>query len=226
MIRWTERLMWPQKRRSRERSSICFGWPGLKTFLSQWIQKYYEILLGFVLSWSLNQCPGSTKLLAKASSRTITFSLLLEPSAASSTALEGSSMESSWTGFILTHAFAYFYLLFYLFYLLFSNIFNLQDKLPDSNGCGDGPVDNTCIHSLYHFRPWQGKRQYLFVHMLLNKELGQIADLTNIWYVGWEHVRLRLGSPFGSGQSMQLSLEPTQPSLRWQHRLLGTSKNT
>ena len=104
MIRWTERHMWPQKKRLRERSSICFGWPGLKTFLSQWIQKYYEILLGFVPSWSLNQCPGSTKLLAKVSSRTITFSLLLEPSAASSTALEGSSMESSWTGFILTHA--------------------------------------------------------------------------------------------------------------------------
>ena len=165
MIRWTERHMWPQKKHLRERSSICFGWPGLKTFLSQWIQKYYEILSGFVPSWSLNQCLGSTKLLAKVSSQTITFSLLLEPSAASSTALEGSSMESSWTGFVLKHAFAYFHILFYLFYPLFSNIFNLQDKLQNGNGRGDGPLDNPCIHSFYHFRPWQGKRQYLFVRM-------------------------------------------------------------
>ena len=115
-------------------------------------------------SWSPNQCLASTKLLARVSLPTITFSLLLEPLAVSSTALEGFSMESSWTGFILKHLqfpMEYFYLLNSL------TIFNFQDKLPNSNGRGDGPLDNPCFHSVYHICPWQGKffTQLLTLHI-------------------------------------------------------------
>ena len=53
---------------------------------------------GFAPSWSLSQCPASTKRSAKALSRTIISCLLLERSALSSTALEGFSMAFSWTG--------------------------------------------------------------------------------------------------------------------------------
>ena len=97
-IRLTGKRLWLQKRRSREKSSTCCGWPGLKIPLLSICQLKCVFYPGFVLSWSLSLCPASTKRLARASSRTIISCLLSEQWALSSTALEGFSMAFSWTG--------------------------------------------------------------------------------------------------------------------------------
>ena len=82
-----------------------------------------------------------------------------------------------------------------------------QDKLPHSDGGGDGALDRLGGHPLHHLAPWQGET-------LTNVNQRHLYHLKQFFFQLLKNVWVRSGSLFGSGRFMQLFRELTQPSLQ------------